>query len=103
MRTHTTRKAPTTPPDLLAADLFAAVLGAIPAEDWDRTWSTGRTIMMRRTSKRVREKVDKMRLTVVVLLSRIFWDDTLNGTDKENRQLVLRKLRSRFTLISVTI
>jgi hypothetical protein len=65
---------------LLAADLFAAVLGAIPAEDWGRTWAAGRTIMLRRTSKRVKEVVDKMRLPAVVRLSRSFWDDARDGT-----------------------
>jgi hypothetical protein len=79
-RTRTTRQAPTTQPALLAADLFAAVLGAIPAEDWGRTWAAGRTIMLRRTSKRVKEVVDKMRLPAVVRLSRSFWDDARDGT-----------------------
>jgi hypothetical protein len=65
-----------TQPLLLAADApFAAALEAVPAEDWCRTWATGRTIMLRRTSKRVKEVVDKIRLPVVVRLSRSFWDD----------------------------
>jgi hypothetical protein len=57
---------------LLAADAFAATLGAVPAEDWCRTWSAGWTIMLRRTSKRVKEVVDKMRLPAVFRLSRRF-------------------------------
>jgi hypothetical protein len=55
---------------LLAADGFAAALGALPPDDWSRTWAAGRTIMLRRTSKRVKEVVDKMRLPAVVRLSR---------------------------------
>lgn len=43
----------------LAADGFIAALSAIPAEDWCRTWPVGRTIMLRMTSKRVKEVVDK--------------------------------------------
>jgi hypothetical protein len=77
---------------LLAADVFAAALEAIPADDWRRTWPAGRTIMLRRTSKRVKEEVDKMRLPAVVRLSRSFWDDARNGTEKEKRQFVLRQL-----------
>jgi Ran GTPase-activating protein (RanGAP) involved in mRNA processing and transport len=73
-------QATTTQPALLAADAFAAALEAIPAEDWCRTWAAGRTIMLRRTSKRVKEVVDKMRLPVVVRLSRSFWGDVRNGT-----------------------
>ena len=77
---------------LLAADAFVAALGAVPAEDWCRTWAAGRTIMLRRTSKRVKEVVDKMRLPAVVRLSRSFWDDARNGTEKAKRQFVLRQL-----------
>jgi hypothetical protein len=77
---------------LLAADGFAAALEALPPDDWSRTWAAGRTIMLRRTSKRVKEVVDKMRLPAVVRLSRSFWDDARNGTEKEKRQFVLRQL-----------
>jgi hypothetical protein len=77
---------------LLAADYFAAALGALPAEDWSRTWAAGRTIMLRRTSKRVKEVVDKMRLPAVVRLSESFWGDARNGTYKEKCLFVLRQL-----------
>jgi hypothetical protein len=45
---------------------FVAALEVVPAEDWYRTWPAERTIMLRRTSKRVRKAVDKMRPPVVV-------------------------------------
>ncbi len=48
--------------------------------------------MLRRTSKRVKETVDKLRLSVVVRLSRIFWDDSRNGTGEEKLEFVLRQL-----------
>jgi Ran GTPase-activating protein (RanGAP) involved in mRNA processing and transport len=48
--------------------------------------------MLRRTSKRVKEVVDKMRLPAVVRLSRSFWDDTHNGTKEAKLQFVLRQL-----------
>jgi hypothetical protein len=35
--------------------------------------------MLRRTSKRFKEVVDKMRLPAVVRLSRIFWDDATDA------------------------
>jgi hypothetical protein len=92
-RTRTTKQATQTQPLLLAADApFAAALEAIPAEDWCRTWAAGRTIMLRRTSKRVREVVDKMRLPAVVRLSRSFWGDARNGTAAEKLQFVMRQL-----------
>ena len=43
----------------------------IPAEDYCRTWSNTRTIRLRRTSKRVKEVSDKMRLLVVLRLCRM--------------------------------
>jgi hypothetical protein len=91
-RTRTTSQATQTRPLLLAADAFAAALEAISAEDWCRTWAAGRTFMLRRTSKRIKEIVDKMRLPAVVRLSRSFWDDARNGTAKAKRQVVMRQL-----------
>jgi hypothetical protein len=91
--THTTtRQATQTQPSLLAADAFVAALGAVPAEDWCRTWAAGRTIVLRRTSKRVKEAVDKMRLPAVVRLSRGFCDDARNGTGEAKLEFVLRQL-----------
>jgi Ran GTPase-activating protein (RanGAP) involved in mRNA processing and transport len=92
-RTRTTRHPTQTQPLLLAADApFVAALEAIPAEDWCRTWAAGRTFMLRRTSKRVKEIVDKMRLPAVVRLSTSFRYDARNGTAAEQLQLVMRQL-----------
>ena len=78
---------------LLAADApFAAALDAVPAEDWCRTWAAGGTIMLRRTSKKVKEIVDTMRMPAVVRLSRSFWGDSRNGTSAEKVQIVMRQL-----------
>ncbi len=48
--------------------------------------------MLRRTSKRVKEVVDKMRLPAVVRLDRRFWSDARNGTAAEKLQFVMRQL-----------
>jgi Ran GTPase-activating protein (RanGAP) involved in mRNA processing and transport len=87
---------------LLAADGFVAALGALPPDDWKRTWAAGRTIMMRRTSKRVKEVVDKMRLPAVVRLIRSFWDDARNGAEKEKCRFVLRQLTGMSGLCRIT-
>ncbi len=105
-RTRTTRQATQTQPALLAADAFVAALGAVPAEDWCRTWAADRTIMLTRTSKKVKEAVDKMRLPAVVRLSRSFWDDASNGTKEAKLEFVLRKLaaitaRCRITTLAM--
>jgi hypothetical protein len=89
---HLTGSLPRPASALLAPDAFAAVLAVIPAEDWCRTWVAGRTIMLRSTSKRVKEQVDKMRLPAVVRLSTSFWGDARNGTAAEKLQLVMRQL-----------
>jgi hypothetical protein len=81
-RTRTTRQATQTQPALLAAGAFAAALEAITGEDWCRAWAAGRKMMLRRTSKRLKEIVDKIRLPAVVRWRRTFWDDSRDGTDE---------------------
>ena len=49
--------------------------------------------MLRRTSKGVKEAVDKMCLPAVVRLSRSFWDDPRNCTAPEKLPFVLRQLK----------
>ena len=44
-----------------------AALEAIPADDWSRTWAAARTIMLRRTSNKVKEVVETLLLPAVVL------------------------------------
>jgi hypothetical protein len=89
-------------PALLAADAFAVALGGIPPEDWCRTWAAGRTIMLRRTSKRVSEVLDKIRLPAVVRLIRNFWDDSHNGTAAEKLKFVLRHLAALAALCRIS-
>ena len=50
----------------------------------NNTWVTDRTIMLRMTSKRVKEEVDKVLLTTVVHLSRSFWDESVGESDDED-------------------
>ena len=54
---------------LLSTETFPTSLESIPTDDWGRTWAFGRTIMLRRTSKRVKQQVDKLLPSVVVRLS----------------------------------
>ena len=63
------------PGRLISTEDFPAALESIPADDWGRTWEADRTIMLRRTSKRVKQQVDKMRLSAVVLLRSSFAGD----------------------------
>ena len=77
---------------LLAAGAFTAALTGVPAEDWCRNWPDDTTIMLRRTSKTVKQTVDKMRLPSDVRLSRIFWYEHQILTDAEKRNLVMKQL-----------
>ena len=79
-------------PCKLAADAFATALSAIPSEDWCRTWSADRTIMLRMTSKRVKELVDRIHPPADVRLRRSFVDDKLNGTASEKQWRILAQL-----------
>jgi hypothetical protein len=49
-------------------------------------------LRLRRTSKRVKEVLDKMRLSAVIRLSRSFWDDARDGTAVGKLQFVLRQV-----------
>jgi hypothetical protein len=58
--------------------------------------------MLRRTSKRVKQVVDKMRLPAVVRLSRRFWDDASNGTVEAKLEFVLRQLAAMTARCRIT-
>ena len=65
-----TPRLPVAPPSSLGADFFASALETLPADDWNRTWAADRTIMLRMTSKRVKNAVDKLcPPTIVVMLT----------------------------------
>lgn len=80
---------------------FETALQIVPAEDWYRTWPAERTIMLRMTSKRVREAVDKMRPPAVVCLCRKYWDD-FNPKLKLKLEFVMRQLLSLVTNCRIT-
>jgi len=89
---------------LIVPDAFPAALEGNPSEDRRKTLAAGRTIMLRRTSKRVKEELDKMRLPAVVCLSRSFWDDARkNGTGGAKLQSVWRQLAAMAPLCRIII
>jgi Ran GTPase-activating protein (RanGAP) involved in mRNA processing and transport len=84
------RHSPQTQPLLLADGAFVAALGAVPNEDWCRTWADTRTIMLRMTSKKVNEVLDQMRLPTVVRLKKSFFYD--DEDTEEELEFLLRQL-----------
>ena len=91
-KTPDTTTQPCAQQSLLSADAVAAALEAVPAEDWSRTWAADRTIMLRMTSKRFQELVDKLRPPAFVRWRRAFLEDELNGTADVKVLFVLRQL-----------
>ena len=86
----------------LAADAFTDALVSIPPEDWCRTWAADRTIMLRMTSKRVKEVVDKVKPPVIVRLSRRFWGDWRNDTVEQRLRRILAQLAAMHERCSIS-
>jgi hypothetical protein len=95
-KAHTTMQAATTAQTTELAATFTAVLTAVPAESWSRNWPAERTIMLRMTSRIVKDIVDKLHPPAVVrwrmsFLDHGYDDDT---TAAEKLKLVFRHLRT---------
>ncbi len=81
----------------LAADSSPAALGVLAPELCqifliNSPWVSDRTIMLRMTSKRVKELVNHLRPSALVRWRRSFMDAKLNGTAPAKLQLVFRQL-----------
>jgi hypothetical protein len=85
-----------------ATGAFAAALSSIPSDAWGRTWPADRTMMLRRTSKRVKEAVDKLRLPTVLNLNKAFWNNLRYGTPADKLQHILTQLEKMTYLCSIT-
>ena len=68
---------------------FTSILSAVPDDDLYRTWSAERTIMLRRTSKKVKELIDMKRLPVFVRLNMRFWNNIYNSNSRANEKIQL--------------
>jgi hypothetical protein len=86
----------------LAANAFTAVLAAVPADSWSRTWPAERTMMLRMSSKSVRDIVDKLRPPAFVRWRMSFLDDRLNGTGTERKHFVFRQLTALTAVCHIT-
>jgi len=100
------------PPEL-APDKLPAALGSLAPELWEiflmnSTWAADRTIMLRMTSKRVKELVHKLRPSAHVRWRRSFMDDKQAGTAAEKLELVFRQLAAltaggRITILELCV
>jgi hypothetical protein len=79
-------------------NLFAEVLEVVPGTDWCSTWDAGNTNILRRTSKNVKNLVDKICPATDVVVNTNYWKDVHNGTSNEKIEFVKRKILSLATL-----
>lgn len=83
--------------------LFIIALNAVPIEDWYRTWPSERTIMLRMTSKSLREAIDKIHPPAIVCLrNTCFWNILHNHTLDEKLQFAIIQLITLVTKCSIT-
>jgi hypothetical protein len=95
---------------LLASDALAAVLGAVPSDDWCRALASlgvdegrpNRTMVLRMTSKRVKDALDKLRPPTTAILSRAFWQDVRNGNEVERLEHILAQLEKMASRCRIT-
>jgi hypothetical protein len=102
----------------LCSNAFVEALETVPAEDWSRSWPADRTIMLSKTSKKIRDIINNMRLPVDVRWSWTFWNDSRNGTvsegnsraclyktgstTKEKHEFIMMRLKRMVSLYNIT-
>jgi Leucine-rich repeat (LRR) protein len=86
----------------LCSNAFAIALETVPDEDWGRNWPANRTIMVRKTSNRIKKIIDKMRLPTDVHWSWKFWNDSQNGTTEKKLDFMMRQLKQMTSFYKIT-
>lgn len=64
----------------LCSNAFAELLEKVPAEDWYRNWPANRTIMLSKTSKKIKNIINKMCIPAIIQLNWKFFNDSHNGS-----------------------
>lgn len=84
--------------------LFNKVIQIVPGVDLCNTWAADRTIMLRMTSKRVKEAIDKIRPPTEIILNKSFWTDSFhyNSTTNEKLEFIMRQLISLVNTCQIT-
>ena len=83
---------------ILCSNAFAEILEKVPAEDWYRNWPADRTIMLSKTSKKIKNIINKMRIPVIVCSSWKFRSDIRNGSTEEKVNFIMTQLKRMTTL-----
>jgi Ran GTPase-activating protein (RanGAP) involved in mRNA processing and transport len=83
----------------LCSNAFAVALETVPAEDWCRTWPADRTIMLSKTSKKIKNIIVNMCLPVDVRISFTFWN---KSTIENKLDFIMKRLKIMTSLNNIT-
>jgi len=61
---------------------FTEALETVPADDWYRNWPANRTIMLSKTSKKIKNIINNMRIPTHVQLNWKFFNDSHNASSE---------------------
>lgn len=67
----------------ICSNTFTEVLEKVPVEDWYRNWPASRTIMLSKTSKKIKNIINKMRIPAHVQWNWKFFNDSHNVTEEK--------------------
>jgi hypothetical protein len=82
-------------PSELVAEALICATETMSTDEWYRAWPVERTIMLRISSKRVKEVVDRVRPPAAMRLRRNFWADSSNEAVAQRLKHILLQLAAR--------
>jgi Leucine-rich repeat (LRR) protein len=85
----------------LCSNALATALETVPAEDWCRSWPADRTIMLSKTSKKIKNIIDNMCLPVDVRINYRFWNDS-RACIENKLDLMMMRLKIMTSLNNIT-
>ena len=81
------------------------ILEIIPSYDLCRSWSADRTIMLRLTSKKVNDAIDKIKPPTIISFNNSFWNNSNNDIAKKYELMIkyLSEISTKNIIISLKI
>jgi hypothetical protein len=77
---------------------FTEALEKIPADDWYRNWPADRTIMLSKTSKKIKNIINKMRIPAHIQWNWKFFNDSHNGSTEVKVNFIMMQLNKMISL-----
>ena len=84
---------------------FVTILEILPREDWCRTWPADRTIMLRMTSKRVNDAIDKIKPPTIISFNYSWWNNYKIKIAKKQELMIiyLSEISTKNIIVSLKI